>query len=575
MAEDKKTEGMRENSWSSVISRFGNLASQYQGLPQESIYAAFSRAGWGLANQPQVQNARIKGISSLPCDYTKEDLGMFLRDPYNSEIPLRQTSEILKYTAYPYAKLIKMEADIPTYRYYALPSELTEEQAQSKDFKRETSLVDAFNRELRPDKWAHEIAGKAHTFGKVAYCPRYEVDKIHGKVNYAFLQQLPTDWTVLIGYNNVSGYTVSFNMMYFLQPGTDYRQFGDLFVPYLSGFRRIFEPPKGEKYVYSSAPSVEQKNGNRVNIYPENIDRESEGNPRLFLQNGTWMYWVSLPIDKVFVFEIDDTSPATVPFMAGLMLTYSQESDFEQAQLSNVINPLLMFLTGEIDYFSDDGARVEDSYRLSNGGRKLFEVLFDQMLSRTNTSGVGWYTAPVKNIKSHTFPESANANNIASSYNAYASGKSGTSALIPVDDDIKAAQVRASELIEGRFTTATIYAQMENMMNRIYRSLRLRFDWRFRMFGTIFTEEDIQKRAEARISRGDLLGYVEMAALSGLSLSEWVAGMRMARSMKLTDLLEVPQTAYTQSKNSSGGRPETDDMSDAKEKSIDAGESGE
>lgn len=578
MSETSKTEQLNTtNSYAKVIERFNKLADTYSNfLSPETIYAAFGKVGDYFANQPTIQNARVKGISSLPVDFSKEEIGEMLRNPYGSEKPLRQTSEILRWTAYPYFKITKTYQDISTYRYYFQPQYLTPDQAKTEDFNREAYLLDKLNKKISPQAQAHKITGQAISQGKVFYTHRVKVDKAHNQVDYAFLQQLPEDWCEIIGFNNISGYTVSFNLMYFFQMGTDYRQFGDLFEPYLNDFNSIFEDDNSsstnKKYVYSAA-KVDCK-GREISIHPERLSKNATGNPRLFMQNGRWFYYVSLPIDKVWTFEVDDTNGAVISPLSGLMLTYAQQSDYEAAQLSLILNPLIMLLTGEIEYFENNGATNEDGFRLSLGAREMFEAMFYNMLSRNNTAGVGWYTAPVKNIKSHTFPESANANDVSKSFSEYASGKSGLAGIVPVStSDIKASQVEASEKIESRFTTATIYSQFNKMMTHIYESLNLKYDWRFEMFGTIFTEEKIRENAQKQFDKGDTSALFILAALDNQS---WIDKLSMVRTINASGLMDefrVPETAYTQSANSSkGGRPNTDGISsEAKEKAIDSG----
>ena len=220
MNEKKNSTGF-ESSWSSITSRLSEVSGKYADiLTSDSIYRAFSRAGGYLANQPQIQNQRIKSISTLPADYTKEKIVDFLRNPYISEKPLRETSGILRYTAYPFYKIIKTYQDIPSYKYYYAPKYLTKEEAETSEYSREEILIDKFNSTMCPEIYAHKIVGQAVLNGKVFYTARYRIDKSHNSVDYAMLQQLPQDWCSIIGYNNVSGYTVSFDMMYFMTPGS-------------------------------------------------------------------------------------------------------------------------------------------------------------------------------------------------------------------------------------------------------------------------------------------------------------------------------------------------------------------
>lgn len=574
-----KTKTPAQGFHRTAIQKFNELSEQYAGILSAQAFAsAFSRAGMGMANQPSLQNSRIKAISSLPVNYTKTQIGEFLRNPYSHEQELRETSEILRWTNYPYFKIIKTYSDIPTDRYYFKPKYLTDEAAKTKDFEREATLIDKFNKEIHPESVLHKIRGEALLQGKAIYATRYQVDKSHNLVNYAFLEQLPIDWCYIIGRNNISGWTVSFNMMYFLKPGTTITQYGDLFMPYVDAFEAMFRDKNDRKFVYASVNnSVTIKQGQRkMEFYPENVDPNSPGNPRVFQQNGTWAYYVSLPIDRVWVFEIDDTTPAIIPPLAGMMLTYAQQSDFEEIQKSLYINPLIKIFTGEIPYFDDQGTRQEDTYKLSDGGRILFQYLFEEMMAKNNTAGTAFYMAPVQNIKSHDYQESANANEISTTFNQYAGSKVGLAALIPVDKDIKAAQVEAAMKIESRYATACIYPQFERMMNWIYSTFNLKYDWEFKVFGTIFTEEKIRKDAEAEFARGDMASLFVIAALDGMSWLDKIAMLRTMDASGIMDMFQIPETAYTQSgkiKSQDGpGRPRTEGISsEAKEKAIDMG----
>jgi hypothetical protein len=559
-SKQNKPNNEQQDSVSKVIERFNEIADSYAGvLSAQSIYNAFSRAGANLANQPQIQNQRVKSISSLPNDYTKEAIGGFLREPYFNEIPLRQTSQVLKWTAYPYFKVAKTYQDIPTYHHYTKPLYMDAEKAKNSAFLREATLLDKFTKALSPEAVAHKITGLATTLGKVVYIPRFSVDKTHNTVNYAFMQQLPSDWTYLIGFNNVSGYTVSFDMMYFLQPGTDWRQFGDLFAPFVEDFNKVFQPQKekkSDKLVYASAPTVKNAAGKMIEYYPQNANASGVGNPRTWMQDGRWMYFVTLPIDKAWVFEIDDTTAAVASPLSGLMLTYSQQADYEAAQLSLLLNPLIKIFTGEIPYKKEEFGGSINQFRLSDGGRVMFETLFDMMMARNNTGGTALYSAPLENIKSHDFSESANANEISESFNRYGMEKAGLSGLIPVAEDVKAGQVEKSALLESRFSTATIYAQFSRMMNHIYKSLKLNYDWEFVMFGTIYTDDKIRENAQSALSNGDTSAHFILSALDGSSWIDKMSMMHVINESGILDMLIPPITSYTQSKSDDNvGRP--------------------
>lgn len=557
-------------SWSGLTTKFNKLAQSYAAyLPVDNIFSAFMRTGYAMENFAPVQNNRIKAISSLPVDYSKEEIGAFLRNPYNSEQPLRQTSEILRWTAYPYFKVAKTYQDIPTYRYYTKPLYIDKETAQSDIFKREAVLLDKINKAMKPNAYAHKITGQAVNEGKIFYHLRVDIDKVHNKVNYAFMQQLPSDWCQIIGFNNISGYTVSFNLMYFMQMGTDYRQFGDLFEPYMYDFYGIFDEIKdrvpSKKFVYAS------KDGKQFYPNLSKVNAEGYGTPKAFIQDGKCMYYVSLPIDKIWTFEIDDTTTAVAPSLSGLMLTYSQQSDYEAAQLSLLLNPLIKIFTGEIPYRDESGATTEDSYKLSVGGRAMFEAFFNQLMQSNNTGGTAFYSGPFENIKSHDFSESANANEISQSFIEYSTAKAGLGAIIPASNkDVKASQVESSQKLEAKFTQVVIW-QFERMMNSLYKQLNLNYDWEFKMFGDIYSDKEVREFCEKAIARGDLSAYFKLSALDEESWIDKISMIHTIDTSGLNNLLKVPPNANTQS-GKEIGRPQTERLSsDAKEKAKDSG----
>mgnify|MGYP000197884509 FL=1 len=234
---------LQYSSFPKIFERFRKMAAENQGIPMSSITSAFAGINsgrYGLAN-PYIQNRRVKQISSLPADFTKDQVAEMLTKPYDSEQPLRQVAHILEYTAYPLFHIRKVYQEMLTYHNYVMPKLTDSADTKKDEFMREWKLLEKLREEFKPKETAHQIVGQVGIEGKVFYYPRYSVDKSHNKVNYAFMQQLPSDWTKITGYNNISKYTVAFNMMYFLQPGCVPEQYGDLFTPYLYDFSSLID----------------------------------------------------------------------------------------------------------------------------------------------------------------------------------------------------------------------------------------------------------------------------------------------------------------------------------------------
>ena len=574
------------SSYSDIFGRFKKLSEQYGGMPMNSLMSAFSRTTGAqyYRNDPYIQNRRVQAISSLPNEFSKNKVAEMLTSPLANERGLRQVEHALEYTAYPLFHTRKMYQDLLTYHSYIVPEFTEKDAAKNDDFWREWKLLEKLRRKLDPKTTAHKLAGQAVQEGKVFYYPRISVDKPHNKVDYAFMQQLPSDWTKIVGFNSVSKYTVAFNLFYFLRPGCFPEQFGDLFEPYLDTFSMVTDrAPKGvgKKYVYAEKGTVDM--GRFRQIVQDN-PQGLAGEPEVYYQNGKWFYWVTLPVDKIFTFEIDDANTTAVSPLTGLFLSLLQIAQYEQIQLELVQNPLISLFTGEIPYKQkNDQTAIEDDYRLSDAGRRLFEYLWYQMLSDSNTSGIGWFTAPVQNIKMHQLAEAPSATKISSAGYGYTMAKAGLSALIPTSDEPRAGVANISLQIESKFAEQ-IYRCYERMMQSIFDGMNLKYSWRFSLFGNIAEDADTLKAAKEGMTLGILpqtviyLALHDMSVVDDLTLSHAISesGVLDLRiplvstySAKQGDSRLPPQAAHDANP---GGRPgaEGKKTSEGAEAGIDA-----
>ena len=301
---------MDQFTYANLLQQMKTLANEYSGLPTSAILGAYSRA---KANNPWIQNKRVRQINSLPADYSKDVIGDAIKDPGANGFTLRGVHRALEATAYPMLKIRKVYTDLITYRNYNAPAYLVNEaDAKKPEFIREMALLDKFREQLQPAAEAHKITGQAIQNGKVFYTIRYDVDKPHNSVRYAFLQQLPQDWVKIIGFNSISGYTVSFDLFYFLQPGTDWRQFGDLLVPYLDDFNTVIRQPSKAVYASKKRCLDTQSLNDMSQAGPIAVE------PEVYGQNGRWAYWVTLPVDKLWTCEVEATTANAASTLTGL-----------------------------------------------------------------------------------------------------------------------------------------------------------------------------------------------------------------------------------------------------------------
>lgn len=568
-----------------MFAKMRELAAEYGEMPMNSLINAFGAARMGIQGRinsnPYTQNRRVKGIGSVPIQYTKNEIAEFLKSPESSEKELRQAEKSLEISSYPLHHMRTLYQSLLTYRNHILPMYADESRAKQPDFMREWKLLDKLRLAFDTKGKAHEITGQALQEGKVFYYPRYSVDKPHNKVNHAFMQQLPSDWIKIVGFNNKSKYTLAFNMMYFTLPATDYRQFGDLFEPYIYDFMSTVTPrPKGvgTKIIYAKNSGIDMQAVKQLDVKAD-----------VYCQNNRWFYWVTLPVDKVFTFEIDDTSRNVISPFTGLFLDLIQLVAYEDVQLQIVQNPLVSILTGEIPYFEDKGSNNADQYKLSNAGRTMFEAFWYQMLTQNNTGGIGLYAAPFKNMQLHTLSEAPSAMEISSNGYAYTLSKAGLSGIVPTSAETRNGMAQISLMIESAFAQP-IYKCFERMWNVIIESLNLKYEWRLEMFGTLAKEKEEIEEARNGMTLGILPATLRYLALHDMTLFD---DMSISDAIIACGLLErrIPLKSSYQSNNNDdgtinknitkketviedideGGRPRNDDVtSDGKEQDDDS-----
>lgn len=555
---EQKKQPELENGYATFRDMFRALARKYGDVGMDGMYSAFSRTSFGSAwsANPYVQNQRVKRITSPPLPFGRDELVEMLRAPQNSEIPLRQATASIEWAAYPLRKLRKTYQDILCYYNYIYPRYLPEDVPKG-DLLREWRLVEKFRRAMQPEVTAHKIVGQAVRSGKVFYYPRFQVDKSHNSVNYAFLQQLPEDRVKIVGFNNITGYTVAFDMMYFLEPGTDWRQFGDLFAPYMDDFDSVIEirPRRPEnRLIYATHHTLPDGRPYTLSMKKARLISNAE----VYQQGGRWFYWVTLPADAVWTFQSDDVSAEVITPLSGLLLSFLDISHYANAQLEIVSNPLVSLVTGEIPYTDGADATSSDPYKLSPTGRAYFEHLFYEMMAENNTSGVGLFLAPAENLRLQQLSEAPNGSQIASNGYAFAMQQSGNG-VIPVSTDPKAGAVNISAKVEAEYGKL-IYRQYEQMMEYLISTMRLRYDWGFSMFGDVFSREDDMKTAKDGATLGIMSEMFRYNAMMGRSVLDDLSMSAAVEASGIMDLRKPLVTSYSAKNNDPALPPSADPL---------------
>ena len=571
---ENMTSGLREASFGSyadLFAKYRQLAAEYGNLSPAGMLNAYRSAlGWGnmYTPNPYVQNKRVKGISTRPAHYTKEQVGEMLENPQGREQPLRAVEHALEFTAYPLFNIRTTYQNLLTYHSYITPKYTGDEDAKRDEFWREWRLCDKLREALDLKSKIHEIGGQVLQEGKVFYTVRMQADKPHNQIDHAFLQQLPSDWCKIVGFNNKTKYTVAFNLMYFAEYGTDWRQFGDLFEPVIEAWMdSVYPAPKyvGKKLIYAERTKIDKERAAALNADAD-----------IYFQNGRWYYWVTLPAERVFTFECDDTQRNVFSPFTGLFIDMIQLSQLEQIQLSLVQNPLVSILHGEIPYWQNKDTMIADQYKLSDAGRQLFTAILNDMLAANNTSGIGFFLAPAENLHLSSLAEAPSAMDIVTKGYQDTISKSGLSGIIPAAGDTRAGAVMVSYQIQCQFLKE-VYRCTERMMAVLLDQLNLKYEWRFVMFGSLYEDEKDLERCMKGMEHGLLPDLLMYNALLDRSLLDDIAFSDAVLASKVMDKRRPLITSFSAKQEnglppqSEGGRPKSEGVtSDGQEADYDA-----
>lgn len=574
MAADlRELQRVKYASFPEIFDKFKTMSADYN-VPIESLYNIVGGYNGAMFASPQVMNSRFQGIGTSPIDFSKDQIAAFLKCPQQSERELRQASRGLDYTSYTYRHMRRTYTSLLTYHNYVAPS-LTEAEDMGDSFWREYRLVEKLRKTMKPAELAREAGAKSMLEGKTFWTYRVSADKSRNRINHAFYQQLPSDWIKIVGRNNVSKYTLAFDMMYFCQPGTDVRMFPEgLFDNFWTDFNSLVTPaPRrdGGKVVYAAKSGIDMGRVAAVNPDAE-----------VLRENGRWYYWVTLPVDKAFTIEVDEGLPEVTPPMSGLFIGLLQFADLEKIQLALYQNPLLGFLHGEIPYFENKDTNTADLYKLSNAGRLLYLAIWNALMASNNTAGLPAYFAPVENMKLETFNEVSSTSEIVSQGNSDIITQAGLSGLIPASDEARAGAAQISFQIEGKYL-APIYCGVEKLMACAIADLNLKHEFEFHMFGDLYMDNQLEKQLRNDMTLGILPAAIQYNALHDRSLLDDICWSDMVAKSGVMDKRLPLVSTYSAKQSESqlppqaahdmnpGGRPEAEGVtSDGQENDVDS-----
>lgn len=582
---NKKDDSLLLADYESFENKIRNLANKY-GSEEMSLIdfvKAFGSASKAFRVDPYIQNRQLKAIQSLPAEYKEEEINRMAMRPDENELGLRRIEKYLEGTT-PLSEIRKTYQDIPLYYYYAYPTGNDNREYNQTEFERDERLIDSIFGKANFGSVAKEICGQALQEGKVFRWLRTDISHSYSEqkkedgsisksktytVNMFNLTPLPSDWIKIVGLNDMSKYTVAFNMFYFMQPGVEVEDYMELIEPYYQDFKESVYKRNNGSYGIDIArfnktiENIKIKNNANAEKFKDIKKKISGGGyvPEVYRKNGIQYYWVILPIDKVYPFEIDPTNPWVSPIFANTFLSMTRLSKGEQIQMEVLQNPLVAFMTASVPFEDNKSKSAKPTPKLTPGMIEYWLRKFLYGLSENNVNGIGASIMPVEDIKFHQMADSPNASDMATKIYQYTMLKANMGGLLPVTEKPLAEQVKSSQKIKSRYSQEIYNCFIRMMNNYFLYSEDLKYNWRFDMFGDVFTIDDEISQIDKDLANGITSALYKKYAIEGKTLTNARAMLKSINKSGILDMLKPLSTSYTQKdggntrKNEGSGRP--------------------
>ena len=519
------------SKWQSVFNKIAQLNSEGAGL-------STSIAKWNKLN-PFLQNERIKNLYTRAKTYSKTNISEFLGDPSNHERELRGLGWANSSSQQIYYNILRRSCDIPVYNHFVIPENFDDISIyKDKKFSSEAKLVEDWLSLFNVRNTFKTIALEVKREGKSSYLLRNKFvgEGKEKKVGFCTLQKMPTDWVKITGKGQL-GFTISFNMMYFLNIANNPSDFGDFMVAawqemITSGVVTEEEVTKVRRLVPEKAKDfIFQYEGVNYSSSLEIIPAKGRG------KEISYLFWLRMPFDVCYTFGSDNSHPWVSPDTMGLMLKLQELTDYGQLAGLIASTPLTAVLTGEIETIDDPRAGKNEAVFSA----EVLKGYMDQFNAATSTNVEAWLW-PAKNIKLQRLASDVNSSEIITTATENFVESSGDAGLTITDSKPNVMMVKTAQLL-GASQQRYVTLQFEQVINFILQyKLDMKYEWKVRIWGDIFSNESEKKYLKEIVANGNTALFPKLMSAEGISMRDTKA---IINYLKTLDFYKEFKT-YTQ-----------------------------
>lgn len=460
-----------QSLWASTLQKYSGVATT------DIMNRAVNNA---MLTNPFIQNQRVKTINSTAADMSKSALQQALKNPGNNEQQLRNNSMQLYYTNFVYNNLIRLEREIPTYYCYATPQYVEKEDMKKDSFKKEMQFVNKIIDVFNPQLALKTINMQVQLEGKCSYLVRKSYD-YPKKVDFFLLEKLLPNEVKITGIGSKQQYTVSFNMMIFLNPMYDVSQY----PPYIG---EIWEEMKAQGLVR------QDKKTHQWNVHPtKSLSAEHIWE----CINDNYFYWVELEQDDCFTFGQELATPMCFPNTIGLFMDLRELDDYRWLMGSLMSKGVTSILTGEVPIDKDAKAGSDGTIITPD-----LVTFYDTLFSKTVSANVMTYFAPFKNFELHNIDSQPNNMDIVYNRLRDLVATSGNAALLSISDKPSVSMVKATQAIAASRANYLTLQFQQFLNNVINNQFDLKYQYKITVWGDIFDTSDNLKMAKELLQNG-------------------------------------------------------------------------
>lgn len=494
--------------WKSVFNQMATLDGK------EGIQTVATK--WNKLN-PFLQNQRIKEIYTQAREFDKTAVSKFLSSPGSHEEELRGLGWANSGSQQIYYTILRRSADIPKYNYYLIPPLLDSmEDYNDNSFKNEDKLINDWLDLFNIPNTFKTIALEVKREGKSSYLLRNKFIGEGKSKRPAFttLQKLPTDWVKITGKGQL-GFTISFNMMYFLNIANSPSDFGDFME---KAWANIVEKGIVTQQDLKGANKSLQFNVEKAIDYSFEYNGQQYSSiieSKKIGRQVTYLFWLRMPYDICYTFGSDNSHPWVAPDTMGLMLKLQELTDYGQLAGLIASTPLSAVLTGEIETIDNPRAGKNESVY----SPEVLQGYMAQFNAATSTNIEAWLW-PAKNMKLQQLSTDVNSSEIITTSTENLIVNSGESGMTITTDKPNVAQVTVAKLLAASQQNY-VTLQFENVMNFILQhKLGFKYPWKIKIWGDIFTDENEKKFLKEIVANGNIALFPKLMSSEGISMRD-------------------------------------------------------